>query len=301
MSEAGYDIPVVLIVFNRPKLAVRQFEVLKRVRPRKLYIVADAPRPKVEADAEKVAAVRRIFEEIPWECEKIEIYAQNNMGCDRRVVSGLNEVFEKEDEAVVLEDDCLPHLSFFSFCREMLLKYRDNSEIMYVSGSKWVQDYKMPYSYGFSYNTGTWGWATWKRAWKEWHWDRQEWDEKKQDWLTGIYSDRYRKNWIRDMEKYFTTDSIPWDYVWRFCVGRRLSIFPSVNLIENVGFGEDATHTTEVMDGYRGGTSDIGDIKHPPMPEADLEYPKRVEKQYRNTLYRRIKRRIFMIVRKQKG
>ncbi len=298
MNQQGYDVPVVLIVFNRPELAQRQLEILKKIRPEKLYLVADAPREGVETDREKVNAVKEILSDIPWDCEVFRIYAEQNMGCDRRIVSGLNEVFKQEEAAVILEDDCLPHPCFFSFCREMLLRYGDKPEILYISGSKWVPDYKMPYSYGFSYNTGTWGWATWQRAWKEWHWDRQEWEDKKRDWLEGIYSKKYRRDWIVDMERYFVKDSIPWDYVWRFCVGKRLSIFPAENLIENIGFGEDATHTTGGIDGYKGETAELGMLHHPPEITADLVYPKRVEKQYKNTLYRRVKRRIRMMIRK---
>lgn len=297
--KQGYDIPVVLIVFNRPDLAERQFQILKEIKPQKLYVVADAPRAWAADDKEKTKRVREIFFEIPWECDIKRIYAEENMGCDRRVVSGLNEVFAREEYAVILEDDCLPHISFFDYCRELLLKYQDESEIMYISGTKQVPEYKMPYSYSFSYNISTWGWATWKRAWQEWHWDEREWNEKKQDWMKGIYSDKYRWDWIKDVEKYFSKESIPWDYVWQFCVGRRFSIVPAVNLIENAGFGADATHTKVVPDGYEGKAEAIGELQHPPKVEADLEYPRRMEQKFKNTLYRRVKRKIRRMIKRE--
>lgn len=292
MAEQGYDIPVVLIVFNRPELVERQFKTLEMIKPERLYLVSDAPRENVSSDYEKVDKVRRIFEDISWRCDLRKIFAEQNMGCDRRVVSGLNFVFQQEEAAVILEDDCMPHPDFFFFCRELLIRYRNEPKIMYISGCKWVPDYKMPYSYGFSYNTGTWGWATWHRAWKEWHWDKQEWEAKKEEWLKDVYSKRYRQNWIADMERYFDKGSIPWDYIWRFCVGKRLSIFPAKNLIENVGFGQDATHTSDQIDGYDGKVSALGEIVHPPTVSEDLIYPKMEEKRYKNTIYRRIKRKI---------
>lgn len=300
MKENSYEIPVVLVIFNRPTLAKRQFEILKKIRPEKLYLIADGARNDNAGERENVHATRAVFGNIPWSCDVVRIYAEQNMGCDRRIVTGLNEVFAKEERAVILEDDCIPHISFFTYCRELLFRYQDHEEIMYISGTKWVPEYKMPYSYGFSYNTGTWGWATWRRAWREWHWDRQEWEEKKQDWLKGIYTKKFRRSWIRDMERYFQTDSIPWDYVWRFCVGKRLSIFPAENLIENCGFGEDATHTKGSMDGYESKTGDIGMMRIPPKVKADLRYPLAIEKQYKNPLYRRVIRRIRRIGGKKK-
>lgn len=291
-KEKNYDIPIVLIIFNRPALAEKQLKVLEKIRPEKLYLIADGARKNIADEVENVARTRNVFESISWNCDVTRLYAEQNMGCDRRIVSGLNKVFTEEEMAVILEDDCIPHLSFFTYCRELLNRYKDDPEIMYISGTKWVAGYKMLYSYGFSYNTGTWGWATWQRAWKEWHWDRQEWEEKKQDWLKGIYTRKFRKGWIKDMEKYFQTDSVPWDYVWRFCVGSRLSIFPAENLIENCGFGENATHTKDYMDGYTGATAGLGEMKIPREVKADLRYPLAIERQYSTPLYRRIVRKI---------
>lgn len=292
MDKNGFDIPVVLIIFNRPDLVKKQLGRLEKIKPEKLYIVSDGARAECEGETERVNEARKIIDTIGWRCQIIKIYAEKNMGCDRRIVSGLFQVFKNEEQAVILEDDCLPHINFFDYCRAMLEKYKDNPEVMYISGTKWVQNYPMEYSYGFSYNTGTWGWATWRRAWQEWHWSMEEWQEKKKEWLKGIYSRRFRMSWIRDMEKYFEKDSIPWDYVWRFCVGARLSIFPAVNLIENVGFGEDATHTKGEMKGYVGKTRNMGEITHPQTIVPDYQYPKAIEKQYNVTFFDRVKGRL---------
>lgn len=295
LSNTTFETPVVLITFNRPKLVIRQIERLRAVRPQKLFFVSDGARENKENEKELVHQTRQLIDLIDWPCDVEKIFAENNMGCDRRVVSALNEVFSKVDKAIILEDDCLPCVSFFAFCEELLKKYESNQEIMYISGSKWVPEYKMEYSYGFSYNTGTWGWATWSRAWKEWHWSKEEWDANKEKWLEGIYSKRFVRSWIADMEKYFLTDSIPWDYVWRFCIGRRLSIFPAVNLITNIGFGEDATHTKEEEYGYDGRTYEMDIIVHPPTILADLNYPKAIEQNSRVPFMFRVKRKMKKI------
>ena len=174
INENSIDTPVVLITFNRPKLVQQQIERLRLVRPRKIFFVSDGARINKMNEGELVDKTRQLADTIDWSCEVEKIYSETNMGCDQRVVSALNEVFSKVEKAIILEDDCLPCVSFFEFCETLLEKYERNNEIMYISGSKWVSDYAMEYSYGFSYNTGTWGWATWSRAWKEWHWDKEE-------------------------------------------------------------------------------------------------------------------------------
>lgn len=288
----GYAIPVVLFTFNRPALVEKQLAQLRKIRPKTLFFVSDAARRERTEETELVLRTRKLADEIDWECDVEKIYAEENMGCDRRIVSALDDIFARVDRAVILEDDCLPCDSFFGFCEEMLTKYAEDSRIMYISGSKWVPQYPMEYSYGFSYNTGTWGWATWKRAWQEWHWDIAEWEEKKNNWLKDVYSSRYRKNWITDVERYIASGVVPWDYAWRFCVGKRLSIFPSVNLIENIGFGEDATHTKGDEYGYDATTGELGEISHPVEVCEDLEYPRAVERQFRIPLSYRVKRKI---------
>lgn len=287
-----FEVPIVLITFNRPYLVQRQIERLRKVRPKKIFFVSDAAKEERQNEKELVDQTRQMVHNIDWPCEIEKIYAEQNMGCDARIVSALDIIFSKVDKAIILEDDCLPEISFFPYCESLLEKYEFTEEIMYISGTKWVHDYPMKYSYGFSYNTGTWGWATWSRAWKEWHWNREEWDKNKKQWLKGIYSRKYRYSWIHDMECYFKGRSIPWDYVWRFCVGSRLSIFPAVNLISNEGFGIDATHTVDEMYGYSGKAGSMGRIIHPATIEGDMQYPKAIEKQFSIPLTYRIRRKL---------
>lgn len=291
-AKEFFEVPIVLITFNRPDLVKRQIERLREVKPKKVFFVSDAAREERKKEKELVDQTRLMVHKIDWPCEVEMICAEQNMGCDLRIVSALDIVFSKVDKAIILEDDCLPGICFFPYCENLLEKYELTKEIMYISGTKWVHDYPMKYSYGFSYNTGTWGWATWSRAWKEWHWNREEWDQNKKQWLKGIYSKKYRYSWIRDMECYFKGRSIPWDYVWRFCVGSRLSIFPAVNLISNEGFGADATHTVDTEYGYNGEVGDMDKIIHPPTIEGDAQYPKAIEKQFRIPITYRIKKKL---------
>lgn len=295
-KNENLDVPIVLITFNRPELVQEQIDIMRNVRPQEIYFVSDAPRPEIPEELAQVNETRALLKKIDWDCQIHPIFSEYNMGCDERVVSALNEVFCHVDRAIILEDDCIPCIDFFGYCQKLLERYSSNENVMYISGSKWVPDYQMKCSYGFSYNTGTWGWATWRRAWVQWHWDRNEWDKEKKQWLKGIYSRKYRYSWIHDMECYFDKKSIPWDYVWRFCVGSRLSIFPSVNLISNKGFGENATHTVMEEYGYVGNTGELGDdIIHPAVVEGDRQYPKAIEKQFHVPVWYRIKRKLGLL------
>src|SRR5215831_13781675 len=162
--------PVALFVFNRPKLTATVYERIRAARPRRLLVVADGPRPFRPEDRQLCRATRQIVSAPDWACELLTNFADENLGCGRRMSSGLDWVFQQCSEAIILEDDCVPCESFFSFCSEMLNRYREDARIMHVSGNNF-QDGRTRGrgSYFFSRYTLSWGWATWRRAWS--HYD----------------------------------------------------------------------------------------------------------------------------------
>ena len=162
--------PIVFLIFNRPDTTKRVFEAIRQAKPKKLLVVADGPRDDRQGEAEKCAAVRSIIDTVDWDCKVLTNYADVNLGCGLRVSSGLDWVFEQVEEAIILEDDCLPHPSFFPFCEEMLDLYRHDERIMHIAGTNSLEEWKSDVqSYHFSYTGGIWGWATWQRAWKYYH------------------------------------------------------------------------------------------------------------------------------------
>lgn len=126
--------PVAFIVFKRPDTTEKVFEVIRKAKPPKLLVIADGPRAYRPGEAENCAATRAIIERVDWECEVLKNYSDINLGCKQRVSSGLNWLFDLVEEAIILEDDCLPHLSFFRFCQELLTYYRDEQQITSISG-----------------------------------------------------------------------------------------------------------------------------------------------------------------------
>lgn len=241
--------PVVFLVFNRPDTTQRVFEEIRRARPPKLLVVADGPRAAKAGEAEKCEIVRTIIDAVDWPCEVLKNYSDINLGCKMRVSSGLNWVFEQVEEAIILEDDCLPHPSFFRFCEELLEKYRDDERIGMISGDNFQFGMKRTkYSYYFSRHCHIWGWASWRRAWKNYDVDMKLFPEiSNGNWLKDIFkSRRDRKLWDSIFSSVYDKKLNTWDFQWTFCclINNTLSIIPNVNLVSNIGFNAESTHTS---------------------------------------------------------
>lgn len=252
MTNFRLTTPVALLVFNRPAITERVFEALRAARPDQLLVVADGPRADRPEEAALCEEVRRIVERVDWPCEVRRNYSDINLGCKRRVSSGLDWVFEQVEEAIILEDDCLPDPSFFSFCQELLAFHRDEARIMMICGTnllgRWNADKQ---SYHYSNYDWVWGWATWRRAWRHYDvsmslWPERESKEKIRDLLRPeeFYSLR-----AKDFQQAYHNQIDTWDYQWTFArlMQSGLAIIPSRNLVANIGFGVHATHT-KVMD-----------------------------------------------------
>lgn len=242
---------VALIIFNRPETTAEVFREIARARPPKLLLVADGARTDHPGEAELCAATRAVVERVDWDCEVLTNYSDVNMGCQMRPATGLDWVFEQVEEAIVLEDDCLPHPTFFRYCDEMLEQYRTDERVMMISGDNWQFGRKRtPYSYYFSRYTHTWGWASWRRAWRHFDVEMKLWGMLREtNWLEDIFTDQRQAAYFRNCFEaaYTRTLTTVWDYQWFFaCLAQNgLAILPNVNLISNIGFGSDATHTKE--------------------------------------------------------
>lgn len=248
MSKRTLQTPVVLPVFNRPGPTRQVFAAIRTARPTSLIILADGPRSHVSHDAENCAATRAIVEAVDWPCELIRIYSPTNMGCARRVSSGLDEVFERFPAAIILEDDCVPDPTFFRWCDELLEHYEDDERVMCISGDNFqFGRRRSPYSYYFSLHTHIWGWATWRRAWHHYDFDMVHWPEMRDNgWLRDVLgSKRHVDVWTRIFEAVYSGQINSWAYRWTFACWSQsgLTVLPSRNLVSNIGFGGEATHT----------------------------------------------------------
>jgi hypothetical protein len=247
MSDWKLRAPVAFLIFNRPDTTEQVFAEIARSKPPRLLVVADGPRPERPGEAERCAAARAIIEQVDWDCEVLTNYSEINLGCKNRISSGLDWVFNTVEEAIILEDDCLPHPTFFRFCEELLAKYRNDSRIMQICGfnplhARQVSDY----SYYYARYGKIWGWASWKRAWSHYDVSMKLWDLVKKEKIYNFYCDNRRDfKWqFRIFEKTFRGEIETWCYPWHFArrINHGLSIIPHGNLISNIGFGPYSTH-----------------------------------------------------------
>lgn len=238
--------PVLLLMFNRPHMAAQVFEKVRQVRPPKLFIAVDGARPDHPGEAEKVRQCQAFKDKVDWECDLKVNFAETNMNCKNRVSSGITWAFEHVEELMILEEDCVPDLSFFRFCREMLDKYRDDNRIFSVVGSN--QDYCEPFdeSYAFSRRFYCWGWATWKRAWSLFDLNMKKWSKFRQDkYFRNVLRKYDRDDMEYKFQRTYEGKINAWDYPYYLIslVNHGLHIVPRVNLVRNIGFEPGGTNT----------------------------------------------------------
>ena len=259
--------PVAFFVFNRPECTRRVFDEIARARPQKLLLVADGPRDDHPTDAKKVAATREIIEAIDWPCEVHRNFSDENLGCKRRMVSGIGWVFDTVEEAVILEDDCLPDATFFSFCDKLLPRYREDRRVMAVGGSNFQQGRRRSqHGYYFSRHTSIWGWASWRRAWQHFDLEMKTWPEFRDMGGMQAVTDTPREAsmWTGAFNIQYEGKLDAWDYSWTFACWSQsgLTVTPDVNLISNIGFGPGAVHTLDpnhfLSDLPRGQLTEVG-------------------------------------------
>lgn len=242
------DVPVALIFFNRPDTFKQVFECVRKNRPSKLFLIQDGARDSKPSDVEKVAECRTIASHIDWNCEVHEDFSDVNLGCGKRIFTGLTNAFKIVDRLVIIEDDILISDSFLPFCAKLLEKYKEDRRINYISGMNHFGVYDdCPYSYFFSNAGAIWGWATWKRVWDD------------IDWNLDIISDPYiYKTIIRNGTPYRCTIGLAdkakqlhkeihegrnpsfWSFHLLFYayLQSRINIVPKYNQISNIGLSD---------------------------------------------------------------
>lgn len=229
--------PVAFHIFNRPQYSNQVFAAIAQAKPQTLLIVADGPRADVPEDHDLCQQARAIVHQVDWECEVLTRLADSNLGGRCCNAQGLDWVFSQVEEAIILEDDCLPHPSFFPFCQAMLAQYRHQFPVMTISGSNFLRDTLLiPQTYMFSKFFVSWGWASWRRAWQCYDFKMTGWPQYRKaqpqffpqqalaDWVTQLFDWAYRNQQVWD---------IPWFYS---CLAQNgLTVVPKVNLISNIG------------------------------------------------------------------
>lgn len=267
--------PILILIFNRPQKVRQLISALGKIKPQAIYVSADGPRASIPTDIEKCAEARALFSNLPWQCEVHTHFSEVNLGCMHGPVSGLNWFFSQVEEGIVLEDDCIPHPSFFNFCTTLLEKYRQDTKVMHISGNNFQDGISRgDGSYYFSLYTHSWGWATWRRAWEKYEPALAQFKDfdKTNRIQTLVLSKDAQRFWIKNF-RYTIRGNDSWDSLWLYTVWQNngLAILPNKNLVSNIGFDADATHTTIPNQASNIETNGIDVIIHPTKTEVDFE------------------------------
>lgn len=242
-----YKVPILFVIFNRPSIAEKSFQAIKQIRPSDLYIACDGARKDHEGETNVVDETRkRILSAIDWPCNVKTLFQETNLGCGMGVYTAIDWFFQENEFGIILEDDCVANESFFGFMQEMLTRYRHDQRIGMVAGTNVVEIEKYPYSYLFSKYKSCWGWGTWQRAWKnmdiEMSWRKMD---ERAVLLNAGYRGKDVSGWkykIRCIERGYVS---AWDWQWYFSLAaqNQLCIYPTRNLVSNIGTDANATHT----------------------------------------------------------
>ena len=241
--------PVLLIIFNRADLVARVFERIREQRPSQLFIAADGPRVSKPEDVKRCSQARDVTRIIDWPCEVYRLEQDVNLGCKMGVSTAITWFFEHVEQGIILEDDCLPHPSFFLFCGELLKRYKNSNQIALVSGNNF-QKKPCNKSYYFSRHAQIWGWATWRRTWQKYDLEMKGWNGDPDSLRESIRNARVRRFFARRFNAVKFEGRNTWDYQLAYLLfaNKFSCINPCQNLVENIGFDERATHACSTVE-----------------------------------------------------
>jgi hypothetical protein len=247
MHSYSVDVPVLLLIYNRPDTTKRVFEKIREARPPRLYVAADGPREERVGEADKCEQVRHIATNVDWDCEVKTLFRDKNLECRHAVSGAIDWFFENEEMGIILEDDCVPNHSFFRFCEELLNRYKDEEQVMTISGNNFQPERRTENSYYFSTYMHCWGWASWRRAWEYFDLEMEEWPHlKNKDFLSEQFSSKSAQDYWRNIfDRVHAGEIDSWAYIWQYAIWKQkgINILPEENLVSNIGFGEGGTHT----------------------------------------------------------
>ncbi len=318
MNKALIDVPVAIVFFNRPVPLKQCFEAVREARPTKLFLIQDGARTNNPNDLDNIQKCRDIVSNIDWECEVKYIYSDINLGCGKRIYSGVKEAFEHVDRLIILEDDIVASKDFFTFCSQMLEKYKDDERIIDVAGMNHCGETKRcPYSYFYSEIGSCWGWATWKRSWDLIQYELDFLEDKYavDCFLNSVYKTKsMRKQLIEDAKQRKEILNSgrrlsAWTFQFKMAgyFNSTLSIVPQKNLISNIGLTADTSHASSSIKQIPKGLQRVFfaerhpmtfPLKHPKYVIEDNQYAKEVYKILGLTPVLKITRRIEGIIRR---
>jgi hypothetical protein len=245
----SFEVPILLCIYNRPQVTARTFAEIAKRKPKHLLIAGDGPRMDRPTDFEQVELARQVVRDVDWDCNLQACFLNENLGCRKQMARAISWGFSQFEQMIILEDDCLPDPSFFSFCQQLLERYASRHEVMTIAG---INHLNLPGTndYRFSKYPFIWGWASWRRAWRHYDLEMSQWrsPEVQANVLSRFTeSPSEQEYWHQIFEAQSQGKIDTWDYSWTFAswLNQGLTIVPRDNLVSNIGFGLAATHTVD--------------------------------------------------------
>jgi len=303
----SFPVPILLIAFNRPEPTDRVLTVLRHLRPSRLFVACDGPRFERPGETDLCARVRELIEaSIDWPCQLHKLYQPSNLGCRRGVTAALDWFFDQVEEGIVLEDDIIPDLSFFSFCQQLLEHYRHDKRIGVIAANNHQrQAPRDGSSYRFSIYSHCWGWASWRRAWSCNDSGLRGWPAFRDACcLQRLGDSAFQKYWEHSFEQLLACRIDSWAMVWQFSCWQQgfLTVIPEVELVENIGFSSDATHTIDERSPLGARREIAFPLRHPRLIQADSErdadtFRRLYRRSYWAELCRKIRKALRLVFR----
>jgi GNT-I family len=306
--------PILLMAFNRPDTTRQVMDALRKVQPTHLYVAVDGPRANKEGEKALCDEVKKIATTVDWECDVVTLFREQNLGCGHGPANAINWFFTQVEQGIILEDDCVPDPSFFNYCTDLLEYYKDDERIMHISGNNFTnKEIAGKESYYFNYFFTAWGWATWRRAWHKYQFTIPYLDSFLQSGkLQNICMNQQQHDYwtkIFELVRDGNRGDI-WDYQWILTCWNNdgLAITPKKNLVTNIGFGADATHTVQESRVSYVKTEALAGLTHPTKVVRNKEVDRRTFINYfevpqhlnniRKVLYSLLPQPIMMQIRK---
>jgi len=238
--------PILFITFNKIEETKKVFKSIQQEKPHKLYISSDGPRPTHPGDLLQILTIRNfILSSIDWPCKIKTLFFDKNLGCKYAVSSAISWFFLHEEMGIILEDDCLVTKDFFLYCSTLLDEYSNDEKVYQINGTCFLNQINIKESYFFSKYSHIWGWATWRRAWQ--HYEINNYNFESDFLKIDFYSGLEKQYWQQTLKQYYNNKIDTWDYPWTFTIFKNngLCIYPQKNMVKNIGFGPNATHTKD--------------------------------------------------------
>jgi hypothetical protein len=289
-----FETPILFLIFNRPDTTQQVFNRIKEIKPKYLFVAADGPRHTRSGEDKKCLETRSIIQQVDWDCEVKTLYRESNLGCGIAVSSAITWFFDQVEQGIILEDDCLPDITFFYYCESLLEKYKHNNNILHINGTNYTGSHFVnPKSYYFTKLVFIWGWATWRRAWKFYDVEASDYPIYKNKLFDRkiFISKRATKHFKKAFDNMYVHRHKTWDTQWMYTVikSHGLTITPQVNLVENIGLDNDSTHLF-LMDSYsynKKSKKILLPLEHPDLIVSD-HIDKIIFENYRGKSIRRI-------------